>query len=66
MQNKIAFIAGTRPELVKISPLVKELNSVVIFTGQHFDKNMSDNFINLLQCEEIIYIKKMIIKVKNT
>jgi UDP-N-acetylglucosamine 2-epimerase (non-hydrolysing) len=58
MQNKIAFIAGTRPELVKISPLVKELNSVVIFTGQHFDKNMSDNFINLLQCEEIIYIKK--------
>tara|TARA_Y100000768_G_scaffold112411_1_gene82822 strand:- start:23417 stop:24454 length:1038 start_codon:yes stop_codon:yes gene_type:complete len=58
MQDKVAFIAGTRPELVKISPIIKELNSVLIFTGQHYDKNMSDDFLNLLQCEEIIHVKK--------
>ena len=58
MESKTGFIVGTRPELIKISPIVKELNSVVIFTGQHYDKNMSEDFIKLLQCEDIIYIEK--------
>ena len=41
MKDKVVFIAGTRPELIKIAPVVNAVNASVIFTGQHFDKNMS-------------------------
>ena len=57
MKNKVAFIVGTRPELIKIAPVVNKLNSTVIFTGQHNDKNMSEDFFNLLECDEIINIE---------
>lgn len=54
MKDKVVFIAGTRPELIKIAPVVNAVNASVIFTGQHFDKNMSDDFFNLLKYEEFI------------
>ena len=54
MKSKIAFIAGTRPELIKLAPVINLMNPYVIFTGQHFDKNMSDDFFNLLKCDEIV------------
>tara|TARA_Y100000590_G_scaffold441079_1_gene567276 strand:+ start:689 stop:1726 length:1038 start_codon:yes stop_codon:yes gene_type:complete len=57
MKNKVAFIAGTRPELIKIAPVVKKLNSTIVFTGQHYEKNMSEDFLNLLECDEIINIE---------
>lgn len=54
MKDKVVFIAGTRPELIKIAPVVNAVNASVLFTGQHFDKNMSNDFFNLLKYEEFI------------
>lgn len=55
---KNLFIIGTRPEIIKVAPLVNALNSKVIFTGQHFDKNMHDDFLSLFKKNvEIINLK---------
>jgi UDP-N-acetylglucosamine 2-epimerase (non-hydrolysing) len=55
----ITLIAGARPNFMKIAPLIHEINKYallnrgdanrklkyrIVHTGQHFDKNMSDNF----------------------
>ena len=45
---KNLFIAGTRPEIIKISPLVNELNAQVLLTGQHFNKEMLEDFLPLI------------------
>lgn len=50
--NKIVTVLGARPQFIKaalISKLFREIeniNEVIINTGQHFDDNMSKNFIN--------------------
>jgi UDP-N-acetylglucosamine 2-epimerase len=42
---KIATIIGNRPQIVKLSALHKELkNDIIIYTGQHYDRNMCDVF----------------------
>lgn len=46
---KIAFIIGTRPEIIKMSPLIDEvdkrgIDNIVIHTGQHYDYEMSQQF----------------------
>ena len=46
---KIATILGTRPEIIKMAPIIDEVNRrgidhIVLHTGQHYDKEMSDNF----------------------
>ena len=54
---KIDLIAGARPNFIKIAPLIEEINMYakwlcikyrLIHTGQHFDKNMSENSFNQL------------------
>lgn len=51
---KVAVFVGTRPEIIKMQPVVKELKSRVnidtyyIHTGQHYDYNMSAIFIKEL------------------
>ncbi len=51
MVIKIAIIAGTRPELIKLSPLLKLLSMdpdfslLFIHAGQHYDYNMSKIFL---------------------
>jgi UDP-N-acetylglucosamine 2-epimerase (non-hydrolysing) len=57
---KIIVVAGARPNFVKIAPLIKELeknnlNYVLVHTGQHYDKNMSDIFFKELQIPEPHY-----------
>lgn len=50
----IMMIAGTRPEVIKLSELNKKLNfckSVYVYTGQHFSKNMKDIFLEELDSE---------------
>ena len=51
---KIATILGTRPEIIKMAPIIAEIdkrgiNQVVLHTGQHYDKEMSDNFFRDLE-----------------
>lgn len=46
---KIAIVLGTRPEIIKISPIIDEINKrgidyTLIHTGQHYDHEMSDQF----------------------
>jgi len=48
---KIAVIMGTRPEIIKLYPIISKLNkknSTLIFTGQHYDFNLSQKFIKEL------------------
>lgn len=57
---KIAIILGTRPEIIKMAPIVDEITKrkidlVFIHTGQHYDKEMSDNFFKDLEIVEPDY-----------
>ena len=50
---RAVLIAGTRPELIKISPVFEALSSrrhraILVLSGQHYDGNMSDEFVKEL------------------
>jgi UDP-N-acetylglucosamine 2-epimerase (non-hydrolysing) len=51
---RILIVAGTRPELIKIAPLIKafqnysDLDLVFIHSGQHYSERMSDIFLQEL------------------
>jgi len=48
---KIAYVFGTRPEIIKLSPIIRKLNkknSLLIFTGQHYDYELGLRFIEEL------------------
>jgi len=56
---KIISVVGTRPNFIKIAPLVKEfsnhshwVNHKICHTGQHFDEKMSKIFFNDLNLPE--------------
>lgn len=49
MSMKIAIIIGTRPEIIKMAPVIDEIEKrsiqyILIHTGQHYDHEMSDQF----------------------
>ena len=54
----IDIIAGARPNFMKIAPIIEAIKAKntegvniqyrLIHTGQHYDKNMSDNFFEQL------------------
>jgi len=49
---KVAIVLGTRPEIIKLAPIIKKLGSKkcsVIFTGQHYDYQMGMQFIQQLE-----------------
>ena len=51
---KIAVVLGTRPEIIKMAPIIDEIVNrdielCLIHTGQHYDKEMSDNFFKDLE-----------------
>ena len=55
---KIATIFGTRPEIIKLSPLIPlldmEFNQILIHTGQHYSYKMDKIFfedLNLRDCD---------------
>lgn len=48
---KVAIVLGTRPEIIKLAPIIQKIgskNCSVIFTGQHYDKQMGLGFMNEL------------------
>ena len=51
---KYGIILGTRPEIIKLSPVIrylekKKLNHFIIHTNQHFSKNMDEIFFKELK-----------------
>lgn len=47
---RVAVVLGTRPELIKLAPVIQRLGAraLVVHTGQHFDSNMSQAFLDQL------------------
>ena len=65
---KVAIVLGTRPEIIKLAPIIKKLSkrsSTVIFTGQHYDYDMSLQFIRQLGIRDPDY-KMKLTKLQNT
>ena len=64
MKKKIVSIIGTRPEIIKMYPLILNLDKmsdhIIIFSGQHFSKNMASEIfdnLNLRRADINIKIK---------
>lgn len=63
---KIAIVLGTRPEIIKLSPIIrlltkKKINFFIVHTNQHFDYSMDKIFfkeLNLLSPKYQINIKE--------
>ena len=59
---KVAIVLGTRPEIIKLAPIIKKLGNKkcsVIFTGQHFDYQMGMQFIHQLELPKPNYSLKL-------
>ncbi|XOF34029.1 MAG: non-hydrolyzing UDP-N-acetylglucosamine 2-epimerase [Candidatus Electrothrix sp. YB6] len=58
---KIVTAVGARPQFIKTVPLSRALRNfsgvkeILVHTGQHFDKNMSDVFFNELEIQQPKY-----------
>jgi UDP-N-acetylglucosamine 2-epimerase (non-hydrolysing) len=57
---KIAVILGTRPEIIKFSPIIREnerlgLDYFVLHTGQHYSYNMDKVFFEQLDLPQVRY-----------
>lgn len=56
---KICFVIGTRPNIIKIGPIIRELKNrlekeiTILHTGQHYDYNLSRIFMEELELPEI-------------
>ncbi len=51
---KVAMVLGTRPEIIKMSPIVRELerknvDNFILHTGQHYSYNMDESFFEELK-----------------
>jgi UDP-N-acetylglucosamine 2-epimerase (non-hydrolysing) len=56
----ICFILGTRPEIIKLSPIINEcdrrgLKYMLIHTGQHYNKNLNKVFFDQLNLPDPDY-----------
>ena len=53
MNTKVTTIIGTRPEIIRMSEIIKRLDQVfdhrLIHTGQNFDKNLNKLFFDSMQ-----------------
>jgi len=59
MRKKIALVVGARPNFMKAAPLIKKLrkdysqfDSILIHTGQHYDRQLSELFFEQLEMPE--------------
>ena len=59
-QMKISIILGTRPEIIKMSPIIREcealgLDFFILHTGQHYSYNMDKVFFEQLKLPDVKY-----------
>ncbi len=59
-KDKIAILAGTRPEIIKMSPVIRECESrgldyFIVDSGQHFSYNMSKLFFEELELPHALH-----------
>jgi len=57
---KLAFVLGTRPEIIKMSPIIREcilrkLDHFIIHSNQHYSDNMDAIFFKELELEPPLY-----------
>jgi len=57
---KISIILGTRPEIIKMSPVIREcenkgLDYFILHTGQHYSYNLDKIFFEELELPEVKY-----------
>ena len=60
----VVVVAGTRPEIIKMAPIIRALNKaklpcVFVYCGQHYDYNMSQQFIEDLELPSPDYSLKI-------
>lgn len=60
LESKICVVVGTRPEIVMLSPIIRELERrkvdfLIIHTGQHYSYNMDKKFFLDLKLKEPEY-----------
>jgi len=53
ISDNIIVVAGTRPEITKLSPLINAIDAKVLLTGQHYSKDMRESFLKLLNTKKI-------------
>jgi UDP-N-acetylglucosamine 2-epimerase (non-hydrolysing) len=57
---KIAIVFGTRPQYIKLAPLIQELQGefdlCTIDTGQHYDESLSGQFVSEFQMPKPTYV----------
>ncbi|WP_306059936.1 non-hydrolyzing UDP-N-acetylglucosamine 2-epimerase [Natronococcus wangiae] len=51
---RIAFVLGTRPEIIKLSPIIRECRNqaiphIIIHTGQHYSESLDSVFFDQLE-----------------
>lgn len=61
LKDRVAVILGTRPGIIKMSPIVRELKARdiphdVIHTGQHYSENMDKVFFEDLKLDQPSYL----------
>ena len=51
MKGEVAVVFGTRPEIIKLAPVIHRLGdrALLVHTGQHFDDNMNGSFLEQLR-----------------
>ena len=57
---KISIILGTRPEIIKMSPIIREcekqrLDYFILHTGQHYSYNLDKIFFDNLELPDAKY-----------
>ncbi len=60
MGTKVSVVLGTRPEIIKFSPVIRELERLgldyfILHTGQHYSYNMDRVFFEQLELPEAKY-----------
>ena len=62
---KIITVLGARPQFIKAGAVSrvfaqhKDVEEIIVHTGQHYDKNMSDYFFNQLEIPKPKYMLKL-------